>query len=111
MEKLHKLLEQIRDGFNEEGWYCVLADKNSFNQNPDLNTDFDTGFDYKEVTALSIIDIENRLVMNCYFYIIDEKTFCLLGDPTCSDKPIDYKIDDINREKLTSDIKKVINYY
>jgi hypothetical protein len=111
MEKLNKLLRQIRDRFDEEGWYCVLADKDTFNQNPDLATDFDVGFDYKEVKALSIIDIKNRLVMNCYFYIIDNKTFCLLGDRAHFDKPVIYKIEDINRERLIEDIKKVINYY
>jgi len=58
MEKLIKVLEEIRDHFDEEGWSCVLSDKNTFNQNPDLKTDFDVGFDYKYVKALSIIDID-----------------------------------------------------
>jgi hypothetical protein len=111
MEKLIKVLEEIRDHFDEEGWSCVLSDKNTFNQNPDLVTDFDVGFDYKEVKALSIIDIENRLVMNSYFYIIDEKTFYLLGDRAHFDKPIVHNIEDVNKEKLIDDIKKVINYY
>jgi len=111
MEKLIKVLEEIRDHFDEQGWYCVLADRNTFNQNPDLKTDFDVGFDYKEIKALSIIDIENRLVMNSYFYIIDEKTFCLMGDKSNLDKPIIYKLEDISKEKLICDIKKVINYY
>jgi len=84
--------------------------KNTFNQNPDLKTDFDVGFDYKEVKALSIIDLENRLVMNSYFYIIDDKTFCLMGDQTNLDRPIIHNIENINKEKLIEDIKKVINY-
>ena len=49
--------------------------------------------------------------MNSYFYIIDEKTFCLMGDQSNLDKPIIYKLEDISKEKLICDIKKVINYY
>ncbi|NIT14372.1 MAG: hypothetical protein GTN99_09080, partial [Candidatus Dadabacteria bacterium] len=79
MDNLYKILEHIRDKFDAEGWYSVLADKSSFNQNPDLYTDFEVDFRYKDLWALSIIDIENRLVMNCYFYIIDDSTFCLMG--------------------------------
>ena len=111
MEKLDISLQQIRDWFDEDGWSCVLSDQHTFNQNPDLKTDFDVGFDYKEVKALSIIDLENRLVMNSYFYIIDEQTFCLLGDKTHFNEQIRYKIDDIEIENLLVDIKKVINYY
>ncbi|NIS09023.1 MAG: hypothetical protein GWO07_09710 [Candidatus Dadabacteria bacterium] len=111
MDKLYKLLETIREQFEQEGWYCVLADKSSFNQNPDLKTDFEVGFDYRDLRALSIIDFENRIVMNSYFYIVDDKTFYLLGDPTHSDKPIEYQIDNIDTQKLIDDIKRVINYY
>lgn len=111
MEKLIKILEDIRDDFDRQGWYCVLADKNGFNQSPDLYTDFEVDFDYRDLRALSIIDIENRLVMNCYFYIIDDSTFCLLGDKTHCDIPAYYKIEQIEKNQLTEDIKRVINYY
>ncbi|NIP39808.1 MAG: hypothetical protein GWO07_12355 [Candidatus Dadabacteria bacterium] len=111
MDKLDRILEQIRDQFDEEGWYCVLADSHSFNQNPDLYTDFDKGFDYKDVKALSIIDLENRLVMNSYFYILDDDSFCLMGDTTHNENPVTYKLDGISKENLIEDVKRVINYY
>ena len=111
MDKLYKLLEEIRDQFEQEGWYCVLTDKSSFNQNPDLKTDFDIGFDYRDLRALSIIDFENRIVLNSYFFIVDDKSFYLHGDVTHSDKPVEYQIENINQEKLVEDIKRVMNYY
>jgi hypothetical protein len=34
-----------------------------------------------------------------------------MGDQTNLDKPIIHNIEDVNKEKLIEDIKKVINYY
>ena len=39
------------------------------------------------------------------------RVFYLMGDQTNLDKPIIHNIEDVNKEKLIYDIKKVINYY
>jgi len=39
------------------------------------------------------------------------RVFYLMGDQTNLDKPIIHNIEDVNKEKLIEDIKKVINYY
>ena len=75
-ESLITLLEQLKKVFDQEGWYCVISDKYSFNQNPDLKIDFKVGFDYEDVTVISIIDIENRIVLNAYFYVVDSHCIC-----------------------------------
>lgn len=105
------LLERLKQLFDKEGWYCVISDKYSFNQNPDLNIDFDLGFDYEDVRTLSIIDIENRIVLNAYFYILDNETLYLLGNNSAGAKPIIYRKHPENFDKFVSDVKRVMNYY
>ena len=39
------------------------------------------------------------------------RVFYLMGDQTNLDKPIIHNIEDVNKENLIEDIKKVINYY
>lgn len=111
VKTLSSLLQRLKTVFDEEGWYCVISDKYNFNQNPDMQTDFNTGFSYRDVRALSIIDVENRIVLNAYFYIIDDQTFYLQGDRNLSGIPMVYSKDNYDFSILLRDVKKVINYY
>ena len=102
------MLTNLKQVFDEEGWYCVLSDKENSNQIPDLNNDFEIGFDYEDFIALSVIDIENRIVINVYFYIVNAGTFYLLGDKGLSDKPLVYRKGKYNISELISDIKELL---
>lgn len=68
-------------------------------------------FTYKDIRTLSIIDIENRLVMNSYFYIIDEQTLYLMGDNFNISEPIIYNIKQPGKNKLLKDVKKSDRLY
>ena len=110
-DNLIKMLTELRVLFDQEGWYSVVSDRHNFNQNPDLSIEFDTGFDYQDVRALSIIDIENRIVLNAYFYIVDKETLYMMGDKTINADPVIYRKSQLNFEEFKRDVKRVMNYY